>query len=265
MVRVRTTSEINRVAWWVFPHTTRLHGRCLGELFFDAGWSAYVASTAGKVTELSSSSFCVSVVFLHLWFVWLKHDGVHVMVPVAINKQTCTISTLLSLSTPPGLQFTTCSRSSVKIFTNGSDFYSFYKCIVTSTRGVQVVQRQIHGCMVGLQDQLTHPHKKLGPGSSCSYTQRNRLHMFFSHTHHVCIHSFVMLHLFCCYVSSFAQFQCWKKLSWPAPQTKLWCLSLTHTMLQAFIVFVSSSHSFPFFLGEKQSPALHTLQFFRRK
>jgi hypothetical protein len=56
--------------------------------------------------------------------VWLKHDGVHVTVPVAINKQTCTISTLLSPSTPPGLQFTTCSRSSVKIFTNGSD-YSF--------------------------------------------------------------------------------------------------------------------------------------------
>jgi hypothetical protein len=32
-----------------------------------------------------------------------------------------------------------------------------YKCIATSTRGVQVVQRQIHGCMVGLQDQL-HTH-----------------------------------------------------------------------------------------------------------
>jgi hypothetical protein len=196
------------------------------------------------------------------------------MVPVAINKQTCTISTLLSPSTPPGLQQHVHVAPSKYL---QMDPIIPYKCIATSTRGVQVVQRQIHGCMVGLQDQLhthttswlqdqlTHPHKKLGPGSSCSYTQRNRLHIFFV-THTPCLHSFI------CYVA-FILLLCLKLcpvsvlektvLASP-PQTKLWCLSLTHPMLQAFICFVSSSHNF-LFLGEKQSPALHTLQFFRRK
>jgi hypothetical protein len=125
------------------------------------------------------------------------------MVPVAINKQTCTISTLLSPSTPPGLQQHVHVAPSKYL---QMDPIIPYKCIATSTRGVQVVQRQIHGCMVGLQDQLhthttswlqdqlTHPHKKLGPGSSCSYTQRNRLHIFFV-THTPCLHSFI------CYVA----------------------------------------------------------------
>jgi hypothetical protein len=70
---------------------------------------------------------------------------------------------------------------------------------------------------------------------------------------------FAFIHLLCCiYFVVMSQvlpsFSVGKNCPGQPPQTKLWCLSLTHPMLQAFICFVSSSHSFLFLEKNRALP-----------